>query len=89
MANHANESGDPGARVQAAAGDAVACYKKTAGLQVVGEVTDPANLPDLLNQTEAQWVIVSIWPEGLLPGTVRSFFGKPLVSVYPGYSVRR
>ena len=45
---------------------------RAAGLQVVGEVTDPANLSTLLNQTEAQWVIVSIWPEGLLPGTVRS-----------------
>jgi hypothetical protein len=50
--------------------------KKTAGLQVVGEVTDPANLPDLLNQTEAQWVVVSIWPEGLLPGTVRSLLAN-------------
>ena len=45
---------------------------RAAGLQIVGEVADSANLSDLLDQTEAQWVIVSIWPEGLLPGTVRS-----------------
>jgi DNA-binding NarL/FixJ family response regulator len=45
---------------------------KTAGLQVVGEVNDPASLPALLNQTKAQWVVVSLWPAGLLPGTVRS-----------------
>ena len=45
---------------------------RAAGIQVVGEVTDPANLPALLNKTEAQWVIVSIWPDGLLPGVVRS-----------------
>ncbi len=45
---------------------------KVAGLQVVGEVTDPVNLSALLNQTEAQWVIVSIWPGRLLPGMVRS-----------------
>ena len=45
---------------------------RSAGLRVVGEVTDPANLSALLNQTEAQWIIVSIWPEGLLPGTFRS-----------------
>ena len=49
---------------------------RTAGLQVVGEVTDPANLPDLLNQTVAQWVVVSIWPERLLPGTIRSLLAS-------------
>ena len=49
---------------------------RAAGLQIVGEVTDPANLSTLLNQTEAQWVIVSIWPEGLLPGTVRALLAN-------------
>ena len=49
---------------------------KTAGLRVVGEVNDPANLAALLNTTEAQWVIVSIWPNGLLPGVVRSLLGN-------------
>ena len=46
--------------------------RRTAGLRVVGEATDPADLSVLLSQTEAQWVIVSIWPGGLLPSMVRS-----------------
>jgi DNA-binding NarL/FixJ family response regulator len=46
------------------------------GLQIVGEVADPAKLSALLNQTEAQWVIVSIWPDKLLPSTVRSLLAS-------------
>ena len=42
------------------------------GLEVVGEVTDPAKLLPLVNQSKAQWVIVSIWPEGPVPRTVQS-----------------
>lgn len=42
------------------------------GLQVVGEVVDLEDLSSLAGQIEAQWVIVSIWPEGLLPSAVRS-----------------
>jgi hypothetical protein len=45
---------------------------KAPGLQVVGEVTDPAKLSFLIQQTDARWVIVSLWPEGLLPGALES-----------------
>jgi hypothetical protein len=41
-------------------------------LEVVGEATDPGKLQSLVNQTEVQWVIVSIWPEGLRPSMVES-----------------
>lgn len=46
------------------------------GLQVVGEVTDPDMLPSLVNETEAQWVITSIWPEGTLPSAVQSLLAE-------------
>jgi hypothetical protein len=42
------------------------------GLQVVGEVTDPAKLSSLIRETNAQWVIVSLWPEGLVPSAIES-----------------
>jgi hypothetical protein len=42
------------------------------GLEVVGEAEDPTKLQSLINQTEAEWVITSIWPEGFLPSAVRS-----------------
>jgi hypothetical protein len=45
---------------------------KAPGLQVVGEVTDPAKLSSLIQQTNAQWVIVSLWPKGLLPTALGS-----------------
>lgn len=41
-------------------------------LQVVGEVTDPTKLSPLLHKTHAQWLIVSLWPEGLVPGAIES-----------------
>jgi DNA-binding NarL/FixJ family response regulator len=42
------------------------------GLEVVGEVTDPAELSSLISQSEAQWVVVSMWPEGTVPSAIRS-----------------
>jgi DNA-binding NarL/FixJ family response regulator len=42
------------------------------GLEVVGEVTDPTELSSLISQSEAQWVVVSIWPEGMVPSAIRS-----------------
>jgi hypothetical protein len=42
------------------------------GLEVVGEVTDLARLPPLVNQSKAQWVVVSLWPDGLVPRAVQS-----------------
>lgn len=45
---------------------------KIPGLQIVGEITDLADLSPLINQHKAQWVIVSIWPEGRVPGAIQS-----------------
>jgi hypothetical protein len=42
------------------------------GLRVAGEATDPATLSSLVQQTNAQWVIVSLWSEGLVPDPIES-----------------
>ena len=42
------------------------------GLEVVGEVTDAAMLPSLVDETEVQWIITSAWPEGRPPSAVQS-----------------
>jgi hypothetical protein len=46
------------------------------GLEVVGEVTDPAELSSLIGQSEAQWVIVSIWSEGTVPSALKSVLAR-------------
>ncbi len=45
---------------------------KTGDIDVVGEVTDLQNLPPEVEQTDAQWVIVSLWRNGDFPETFRS-----------------
>jgi DNA-binding NarL/FixJ family response regulator len=47
------------------------------GLAVVGEVSDPAQLAPMVDQSEPQWVIVSIWPEGSVPSVIQPLLGKP------------
>ena len=52
------------------------------GLQVVGEVADPAALTSTVEATDARWVIVSIWPDGMLPeGLKRLLATHPAVCV--------
>ena len=46
--------------------------RKTGDIDVVGEVTDLESLPPAVEQTEAQWVIVSLWRNGDFPETLRS-----------------
>lgn len=46
------------------------------GLKIVGEVTEPSELSSLVNQSKAQWVIVSLSPEGLVPSAVQSLLVK-------------
>jgi len=46
--------------------------RKTEDIDVVGEVTDLNNLPPKLDQTDAQWVIVSLWRNGDFPEVFRS-----------------
>lgn len=41
-------------------------------LQVVGEVTDRANLSSRVEETDAQWVIVSLLPDGGIPETAET-----------------
>jgi DNA-binding NarL/FixJ family response regulator len=45
--------------------------RKVRGLQVVAEVSDLATLPSTVEETNAQWVIVSMWPDGSLPARLR------------------
>lgn len=42
------------------------------GLRVVGEVTNQTKLSSLVQGTKAQWVIVSLWTEGVAPNAVRA-----------------
>lgn len=46
--------------------------RRTGDIDVVGEVTDLENLPPEVEETDAQWVIVSLWRNGDLPETLRS-----------------
>jgi hypothetical protein len=48
------------------------------GLQVVEEIADPAELLAKLKETEAEWVIVSLWPKGSLPPNL-----EVLLTEYP------
>jgi DNA-binding NarL/FixJ family response regulator len=41
-------------------------------IDVVGEVTDLESLPPEVEQTDAQWVIVSLWRNGDFPDALRS-----------------
>jgi len=38
--------------------------RKVPDLEVVGHAADPARLPSVLEETDAQWVIVSLLPNG-------------------------
>jgi len=46
--------------------------RRTTDIDVVGEVTDLENLPPKVEQTDAQWVIVSLWRNGDFPDALRS-----------------
>jgi DNA-binding NarL/FixJ family response regulator len=50
--------------------------QKSADMDVVGEVTDLDNLPPKVEQTNAQWVIVSLWRNGDFPEAFRSLLVK-------------
>jgi hypothetical protein len=45
---------------------------KTPDLQVVGEAANPAELSSIIEQTSACCVIVTLWPEGLMPSALES-----------------
>ncbi len=52
------------------------------GLQVAGETTDPGELSSLVRESGAQWVITSLWPEGLAPSIVQALLiEQPALSI--------
>jgi hypothetical protein len=50
--------------------------KKVPHLEVVGQAADAARLPSLLEGTDAQWVIVSLLPNGKMPAVVDSLLAE-------------
>jgi hypothetical protein len=57
-------------------------FGKMPKLEVVGELTDLAGLPSMVDQTDAHWVMVSLSSEGKMPGIVDSLLaGYPSVGV--------
>jgi DNA-binding NarL/FixJ family response regulator len=46
--------------------------RNTGDIDVVGEITDLENLPPQVEQTDAQWVIVSMWRNNDFPETLHS-----------------
>jgi len=50
--------------------------KKVPDLEVVGHSADPARLPSLLEEIDAQWVIVSLLPNGKIPAVADSLLAE-------------
>lgn len=57
-------------------------FEQASGLWVVGEVADPSRLSSAIEQTGAQWVVVSLPPDGKMPAVVES-----LLAAYPSLRV--
>jgi DNA-binding NarL/FixJ family response regulator len=47
-------------------------FEKVPGLQVAGEVTDLADLSQVVEQTHPQWMVVTLWQPGGLPGAIKA-----------------
>jgi hypothetical protein len=47
-------------------------FNQSAGLEVVEEITDLADLPAAVARTGARWVIVSLWSPGQVPSAVQA-----------------
>jgi len=50
--------------------------RKVPDLEVVGHATDAARLPSLLEETDAQWVIVSLLPDSKIPAVADSLLAE-------------
>jgi DNA-binding NarL/FixJ family response regulator len=48
----------------------------TPGVNVVCEVGSLAELPDAVEQTDPQWMVVSLWQQGKLPEIVKSILAQ-------------
>jgi hypothetical protein len=46
------------------------------GLEIAGEVTDLTQLPSVIEQSGAHWVIVSIWPAGEMPPMIEGILAR-------------
>jgi DNA-binding NarL/FixJ family response regulator len=46
--------------------------RRIPGLEILGETTDVARLSSMLTQMDPQWVVVSLLPNGKIPGAFRS-----------------
>jgi DNA-binding NarL/FixJ family response regulator len=51
-------------------------FDKASGVQVVCEISDLAELPDAVERTDPQWMIVPLWQQGKLPGVVKSILAQ-------------
>jgi hypothetical protein len=49
---------------------------KVPDLEIVGHASDPARLPSLLKEIDAHWVIVSLLPDGKIPGVADSLLAE-------------
>lgn len=47
-------------------------FEKTPGVKVVCEVGNLAELPSAVEQTDPQWMVVSLWQQGKLPDVIKS-----------------
>jgi len=50
--------------------------KKVPDLEVVGHAADAVRLPSLLEETDAQWVIVSLLPDSKIPAVADSLLAE-------------
>lgn len=46
------------------------------GVQVVGQETDPTKLSSTVDESQADWVIVSLWQNGHLPASLRALVAE-------------
>jgi DNA-binding NarL/FixJ family response regulator len=57
-------------------------FEKAPGFQVAGEIGDLKELPEVVGQTDPQWVIVSLWSSGRMPAVIASVLAEhPSVSI--------
>jgi DNA-binding NarL/FixJ family response regulator len=55
---------------------------KAPGLQVVGEIAELTELRDAVEQTDPQWMVVSLWQQGRLPDAIKSILAEhPSINV--------
>jgi DNA-binding NarL/FixJ family response regulator len=51
-------------------------FEKVPGLRVVGEVANLDELPEAVEQANPQWMVVSLWQPGGLPGAIKAILSE-------------